>query len=193
MAGPGRGGMPRPGAGPGTGGRPGFSLPVQASTELAERSLPMPAREALILATLLNHPWLAVDEAETLSGLPFRSDAAGKLRDGILSAVTEQNSLDREGLATQLTDLGLATVVALVQRAITHKGDKFAEPEADPATVEKGWRHAVALHTREEGLRRELDAALQAWEREGTEDSFETIREIKSLLARRDGGDADSN
>ncbi len=192
MAGPGQGGRPRSGAGPGVGGRPGFSLPVQASAELAERSLPMPAREALILATLINHPWLAVEEAETISGLLFRAEPASRLRDGILSAVTEQNSLDREGLATQLTDLGLATVVALVQRAITHKGDKFAEPEADPATVEKGWRHAVALHTREEGLRRELDAALQAWEREGTEDSFETIREIKSLLARRDGGDADS-
>jgi len=193
MAGPARGGQPRFGPGPGAGGRTGFAWPVQASTELAERSLPMPAREALILATLINHPWLAVEEAETISGLPFRADPAARLRDGILSAVTEKNSLDREGLATQLTDLGLATVVALVQRAITHKGDKFAEPEADPATVEKGWRHVVALHTREEGLRRELDAALQAWEREGTEDSFETIREIKSLLARRDGGDADSN
>ncbi len=193
MSGPGQGGRPRSGAGPGPGGRPGVSWPVQASAELVEHSLPMPAREALILATLINHPWLAIEEAETISGLPFRAQPAARLRDGILSAVTEKNSLDREGLATQLTDLGLATVVALVQRAITHKGDKFAEPEADPATVEKGWRHAVALHTREEGLRRELDAALQAWEREGTEDSFETIREIKSLLARRDGGDADSN
>jgi DNA primase len=116
-----------------------------------------------------------------------------QLRDALLSLVAEENSLDRDALRSQLTGLGLAKVVALVQRAITHKGDKFAEPEADPATVEKGWRHAVALHTREEGLRRELDAALQAWEREGTEDSFETIREIKSLLARRDGGDADSS
>jgi len=74
----------------------------------------------------------------------------------------------------------------LVERAITHRGDKFAEPEADRAAVETGWRHAVALHRREE-LRRELIIAEQAWHEEGSEDAFQRICELQSLLNRTDG------
>lgn len=172
----------------------GFGMPAAvpvASNELVERSLPMPAREALLMRTLINHPWLIADEAECISGLTFASEPANRLRDALLSLVAEENSLDRATLATQLTDLGLAPVVALVQRAITHKGDKFAEPEADPATVDKGWRHAVALHHLD-ALRRELDAAVQGWEREGSEEAFQRIREIQTELTRRDGIEADS-
>ncbi|MFM9943442.1 MAG: DNA primase [Hyphomicrobiaceae bacterium] len=173
------------------GGRSAPVLAAIASNELVERQSTMPPREALLLATLLNHPGLIAEEAEVISDLTFMSEPANRLRDALLSFATEEKSLDRAALATQLSDLGLATVVALVQRAITHKGDKFAEPEADPATVDKGWRHAVALH-QQEALRRELDAAVQGWEREGSEEAFQRIREIQTLLARRDGGEADS-
>jgi DNA primase len=171
--------------------QPGLSPPVTASNELAERAQPAPAREALLLYTLLNHPWLIADEAELIAGLEFNSEPLARLRDALLSLTAEENSLDRAGLSSQLTNLGLAKVVALVERAITHRGDKFAEPEADPATVERGWRHAVALH-RKEGLRRELAAAEQAWHVEGTEEAFERIREVQHLLTRGDGVEADS-
>lgn len=168
-----------------------LALAPVASNELAEHVTVAPPREALLLYTMLNHPWLIVEEAECLASLVFTSEPLNRLRDALLSLATDENSLDRKALATQLTGLGLATVVALVQRAITHKGDKFAEPEADQVTVVKGWHHAVALH-QQESLRRELDAALQAWEREGSEEAFERIREIQGLLARRDGDSADS-
>ena len=177
--------------GPRSGGFAAAAPVPVASNELVERNLPMPPREALLLRTLLNHPWLIVDEAEGIADLSFVSEPANRLRDALLSMVAEENSLDRAALATQLTDLGLAPVVALVQRAITHKGDKFAEPEADPATVDKGWRHAVALHQLD-ALRRELDAAVQGWEREGSEEAFQRIREIQTELTRRDGIEADS-
>jgi DNA primase len=80
----------------------------------------------------------------------------------------------------------LAPVLALVQRAITHKGDKFAEPEADRAAVETGWQHTVALHRREEVVR-ELANAEQAWLEDGSEDAFARICELKALLSRVDG------
>ena len=49
-------------------------------------------------------------------------------------------------MRTQLRNLGLDKIVAMVERASTHKSDRFAEPEADPAEVEAGWRDAVAIH-----------------------------------------------
>ncbi len=164
-------------------------LSIVASNELASRTAAAPAREALILLTLLNHPWLIAEEAELIAGLTFSSPGLEHLRNALLSHVTEENSLDRDTLSAHLTDRGLAKVVALVERAITHKGDKFAEPEADRVAVETGWRHAVALHRKEE-LRRELVAAQQAWDEEGSEGAFARIRELLALLNGTDGEEA---
>lgn len=160
--------------------------PPVASDELVARAETVPPREALLLHTLLNHPWLAQDEAESIASLSLTQPGLVRLRDALLSAVMDENLLDRETLASHLSDLGLAPALALVQRAITHRGDKFAEPEADRAAVETGWRHAMALHRKEE-LRQELTAAEQAWHREGSEDAFARICELQSLLNRTDG------
>ncbi len=163
----------------------GLEAPV-ASHELISRAAPVSQREALIIRTLLNHPWLIADEAETISELLFAEPGLARLRDALLSAVMDENLLDRQTLASHVSDLGLAPALALVERAITHRGDKFAEPEADRAAVETGWHHAVALQ-RKEQLRRELTAAEQAWHEEGSEDAFARICELQGLLNRGDG------
>ena len=160
--------------------------PPIASNELLARGEMLPQREALIVRTLINHPWLIEAEAEAIASLSLGDPTLSRIRDALLSAVIEENLLDRESLTSHLSDLGLAPALALVERAITHRGDKFAEPEADRAAVETGWRHAVALHRREE-LRRELTIAEQAWHDEGSEDAFLRICELQSLLNRTDG------
>ena len=80
-------------------------------------------------------------------------------------------------------------MVDLVERAITHKCDRFAEPDADRTEVEAGWRHALALHERQSGLRRALEAAEQEWHDTESEDAFARIREIKALIANSDALD----
>jgi DNA primase len=50
--------------------------------------------------------------------------------------------------------------------------------------VEAGWRHALALHERQVGLQKSLDAAVQAYHRDGSEDALARICEIRGLLAR---------
>ena len=166
-------------------------LPVVASNELAARIEVAPAREALILRTLVNHPWLIMEAAEEIADLTFSQPGLIELRDCLLDYAAGEKALDRAVLTAHLTAQGLAKVVALVERAITHKGDKFAEPEADRLAVEAGWRHAVALHRKEE-LRRQLDAACRAWEDEGNEEAFARIRELHALLNRSDGVEASS-
>jgi DNA primase len=49
--------------------------------------------------------------------------------------------------------------------------------------VEVGWRHALALHERQVGLQKSLDAAVQAYHRDGSEDALARICEIQGLLA----------
>ncbi len=160
--------------------------PIIATNELIARAETASPLEALLLRTLLNHPWLILDEAEEIAALTFTEPGLARLRDALLAVTMDENLLDTQALATHLTAQGLDPVLALVQRAITHKGDKFAEPEADRTAVETGWHHALSLHRKVE-WRRELARAEQVWRDEGNEDAFARICEIQSLLLRADG------
>jgi DNA primase len=84
----------------------------------------------------------------------------------------------------------LSHVVALVERAITHKGDRFAEPEADKDAVETGWCHAVALHE-QVGLRRDLVVAEQRWLEEQSEDAFQRLLEVKARQNQIEDGETE--
>jgi DNA primase len=94
-----------------------------------------------------------------------------------------QNQLDSTGLRTQLSVSGLDRVIDLVERSVTHRSDRFAEPDAPRAEVEVGWRHALALHERQVGLQKSLEAAVQAYHQDGSEDALARICEIQGLLA----------
>jgi DNA primase len=135
------------------------------------------------MRTLLNHPWLIEAEAERIAAIELTSGALSRLRDALISALSSEISLDRISIRSHLTDLGLDKVVDLTERAITHKSDRFAEPEAEEVEVEKGWRHTLALHEQQTGLRKALAAAEEAWNAEGTEDALSRIVEIKRQLS----------
>ena len=146
-----------------------------------ETTLP-PYREALLLKALLNHTWLIEQEAETIAVLPLTSSALSRLRDAILSAQAVYNLLDTETLRTHLNKSSVGKVLALVERAVSHKCDRFAEPDAERTEVEDGWRHALALHDRHVGLQQSLEAAEQAWHEDRSEASFARICDLKRQL-----------
>jgi DNA primase len=154
------------------------------SNELAERTVTLPARETLIVSTLLNHPWLLEARCEEVAELTLTSPPLIRLRDALLGLLAQNVALDRGEVRSQLTKLGLDKVVAMAERAITHKSDRFAEPDADAAGVESGWRHAVALHQSQVGLKRALDAAERDWRAEPSEDAWRRIAEIQHRLAQ---------
>ena len=190
------GGSRRPGGPPrgrdggshlGDPGAPGVSASLRASGIVAGGAVALPSREALLLRTLLNHPWLVEDHAEEIAALPLTSPALARLRDAILSLQALDYSLDRAALRSQLSTTSLDRVVALVERANTHRGDRFAEPEASREEVEAGWKHALALHERQVGLGRSREAAERAWHETGSEEAWARICEIQRHLACPDG------
>jgi DNA primase len=158
--------------------------PVAASPELVQRAELIPAREALLLKTILNHPWLIEAHAEEIAALTLTSPPAQRLRDAILAAQALEFDLDSATLRSQLSVTGLDRAIGLVERSVTHRSDRFAEPDARRAEVDAGWRHALALHERQVGLQKSLDAAVQAYHRDGSEDALARICEIQGLLAR---------
>lgn len=174
----------------GTGGaRANPSLSLRKSLIVAGEGLAAPHREALILRAILSHPWLADEHAETIAGLVFTAPALSRLRDAILSAHALDKSLDTRALRSHLSKTGLDKVVNLVDRAVTHRCDKFAEPDAGRTEVEDGWRHTLALHERHVGVRRSLEAAERAWHEDRSEDAYVRICELHRQLERSTGSE----
>jgi len=170
-------------------GRPAVAAVAASGSGLAGRLSSLPTREALIFKALINHPWLIEEQAERLAAMEFTAAIASELRDAVLTALVEQIPLDSASMRNHLSTVGLSHVVALVERAITHRGDKFAEPEADQEAVETGWCHAVALHEKQVGLRRDLVMAEQRWLEEQSEDAFSRLCEIKALQNQVEDGE----
>ncbi len=167
-------------------GQRGYEPPrraVAASQELSQKAELAPAREALLIKTVLNHPWLIEEHAEEIAAATLLSGPVARLRDGILAVQAQENALDSLRLRSQLSVSGLGKVIDLVERSVTHRSDRFAEPDAPRAEVEVGWRHALALHERQVGLQKSLEAAVQAYHRDGSEDALARICEIQGLLA----------
>jgi DNA primase len=169
---------------------PAASESLKRSPLVAGRTAVVPYREALLLRTLINHPWLIEAEAEAISEIAFTIPALGRLRDALLSVQANEIPLDSSELRSQLTKTSLAKVVDLVERAVTHKCDKFAEPETGRVEVETGWRHTLALHDRYCSLRSALAAAERTWHEEESETALARIHEIKQLIAGSDAADA---
>jgi DNA primase len=157
-------------------------LPCGATSLPADRS--RCPREALLIQTLLNHPWLLEAHCETVAELTLTAPPLARLRDALLELLAQNIALDRGELRSQLTELGLDKVVAMAEGAITHRSDKFAEPEAEAPDVEVGWRHAVALHEAQVGLKGALAAAEREWQAAPTEEAWDRIAEIQQRLAR---------
>jgi DNA primase len=170
-------------------GRANASASLKSSRLVAGEAAAAPYREALLLRTLINHPELIDEHAEEVATIDFTSAALTRLRDAILSAQAEQNLLDTATLRTQLSTLGVGRIVDLVDRSITHKCDRFAEPHSDRAEVDVGWRHALGLHERQLGLRRSLEVAEQAWHEDRSEEAFARICDLKRQLEHMSAAD----
>jgi DNA primase len=164
--------------------RDALSAPLLASRELVSHSQSISPREALIMKTLLNHPWLIDEYSETIASIEFAAPTLTVLRDEILGLHARQNSLDSTTLRTQLSRSGVAKVVDLVAQTITHASDRFAEPDASAADVEAAWHHILALHQRQAALGHALKAAEEVLHRDSSEEAWISLRDIKDQIAR---------
>ncbi len=156
---------------------------VSGRTEIA-------SREALIVHTLLNHPWLLEAYPEEIAHLSFKNRRLAGLRDEMLNLMSGDKALDFEALHTQLNTSESGAVVAQVERAITHKSDWFAEPGASRSDVETGWRQILALHRKSVELGRELEAAQRAFDDEESESAEKRLFDIRKQLSNLEGMEA---
>ncbi|HZN10554.1 MAG TPA: DNA primase, partial [Blastocatellia bacterium] len=192
----GRGGFARRQPPPLTSGMPY----VVASPQLAAspvhrgRGAVIPRREALILQTVLNHPWLLHDHLEDVSGLEFRHPEIEKLKLALIDIAAHGSDQggDHDGPAmrAELARRGFAEQISRVEKAITTVSVWGARPEAGPNDVLMTWTQLIALHRQWHSLLRELKDAEQALGRETTEANYSWLQDVKARMAVLDGTEA---
>ena len=139
------------------------------------------AREAIILRTLLNHPFLLDELAEEIGDIKLANPALRQLRDGILSLHAERSPLDSGALATHLIASGHEDALGLIARAITHKAVRFSETDAADHDVRMGLRDALAEQHKAE-LLEALKAAEHTYMKDGSETAWAQLLDIQNRL-----------
>src|ERR1700761_3321882 len=125
-------------------------------------------REALILQSLINHPWLLNDHLEEVAALELAHPEAHKLRAGIIAAYAHYSHHDDPAEKTAkllgaLEKVGYLKQIQMVERTLTTKDVWAAQPGAAAEDVLSTWRQLVALHHKAHALLREKKDASWPW------------------------------
>jgi DNA primase len=153
-------------------------------------------REALILLSLINHPWLLHDHLEEVAALELAHPEAHKLRAGIIAAFANDhhhNSEPSEASEKMRADLaagGFSKILQRVDLAITTSAVWAAGPGAAREDVLSTWHQLVSLHRQWHSLLRELKDAELALGEEASEANLAWLRDVKARLAEVDGTEA---
>lgn len=189
-------GRGRPGPPWQRGGRPGVRDPLPlASARLSGSAMvrgfrsAMPAREALMLVAVVNHPWLLEQHAEQFADLELLNPDADRLRRAVLEAATAGDH-SPEALREAIAARGLEPVFARAEGAITHPSDWPAKTGAAPEDVAQWWDHVVTLHRKQRTLNRELKDAERALGEEPTDANLAWLRDVQGRLSALDGTEA---
>jgi DNA primase len=192
---------PRSGRSPA--GSPTMSrVPYQvASPQLATSSImrgqrsAMSRREALILQSLINHPWLLHDHLEEVAALEFAHPEAHKLRAGIINAYAHYSHTDDEAAETArlraaLDGAGYSQQIQRVEAALTTKDVWGAQPGAAAEDVLSTWHQLVVLHQKTHALFREKKDAELALSEQPTESNFSWLKDVSARLESIEGTEA---
>jgi DNA primase len=152
-------------------------------------------REALILQSLLNHPWLLHDHLEEVAALELAHPEAHRLRAGVIAAFshyshTDDAAAESARLRAHLEKGGYSEQIQRVERALTTRSVWGAEPGAAREDVLATWQQLVALHRQWHSLLRELKDAEAALGHDSSEANYGWLRDVKARLAEVDGLEA---
>lgn len=153
-------------------------------------------REALILQSLINHPWLLHDHLEEVAALELAHPEAHKLRAAIIAAFANDHhhSSDpgeqAEKMRGDIEKSEFSKILQRVEGGITTAAVWGAREGAARDDVLATWHQLVALHRQYHSLLRELKDAELALGEDPNEANLAWLRDVKARLAEVDGTEA---
>jgi DNA primase len=156
----------------------------------------MSRREALILQSLINHPWLLHDHLEEVAALELAHSEANKLRAGVIAAFASDHhqspepSEQAEKMRADLEARGLSEILQRVERAITTSAVWGVQIGAAREDVLSTWQQLVALHRKTHALFREKKDAELALGEDASEANLAWLKDVSARLESLDGTEA---
>jgi len=179
--------------GPGREPSPPPSAKLSSSPIVRGHRSAVPAREALLLITVVNHPWLLENHAEEFADLEFLSPDADLMRRAILEAGIDHQAdetVASDKLRAALDARGVGPLLARVEGAITHTSDWPITAGTATGDVVQWWTHVVTLHSKKRTLNKELKDAEHALGEEPTDANLAWLRDVQARLAALEGFEA---
>ncbi len=162
---------------------------LQVSSIVRGSRSAVPTREALILLSACNHPWLLDTEAEHLADLEFHNGDADTLRRVMLDLSAERHH-SRETLREALAARDCGPILARIEAAVTHLADWPAREGAAPEDVLQWWNHVLTLHRKNRTLNKALKEAERALGEELSEQNFARLQDVRGQLSALEGTEA---
>ena len=186
----------RPMAQPAGGAYQPASAQLAASPLLRGQRSTLPRREALILQSLLNHPWILHDHLEEVAALELAHPEAHRLRAALIAAFAHgpQAETDPEAARTALREKlagdGLHDIIQRVGKTITTGAVWGVQGDAAVDDVLMTWHQLVSLHRQWNSLTRELKDAEIALGQDSSDANYAWLQDVKERLAVVDGLEA---
>ena len=187
------------GRSPRRGGRRGFA-PIEPNAGVRLNSAPpfegkptieptalRRRRQEVLLAVLLNHPFLLSEVEQDFAEIPLAPDL-DRLRHEILRLLPLNPELDAAGLKLHLSETGFAGVVQGILSSQILKHAAFARPDADADTVRMGWVDAKQ-QLEERHLRQQIADSAQALAEDVSEENWARLQGLRAALEAKNGED----
>ncbi len=167
------------------------SQSLRASPMMRGAAAQWPMREALIVATALNHPGLAQPHLETLAALDLEDVELSRLRYALLEVLSGDVNVDDPAvLKTLLDHQGVGEQVERLDSLAARAGLWFVKPDAAQVDAETAWLQMVLLHRRARSLHKEMKAAEVAFGNDPSEENDERLRALRQEVIATDGVEA---
>jgi DNA primase len=150
----------------------------------------VPRREALILQTVLNHPWLMHDHLEDLAQTAFRHGDAQALKNAVIDILAHDVAAGREQVRAEIARRGLEPALTRIEQAITTGSVWGVRSDTAPDDVLMTWKQLLALHRQWHSLTKELKEAEHALGQDGSETNYSWLCDVKARLSDLDGMEA---
>jgi len=170
---------------------PGIALKADPPFDGKPRSEPTLVRgrrQGVILAALLNHPFLLAEVEDEVEPLQLEAPHLDRLYHEILRLHALKPDLDAATLKLHLTGNEYAGIVQGVLSPQVLKHAAFARPEADAETVRKGWTHTRDQLQRERHLTQQVAQAERDFVRDPSDETWGRLQQTVLEQKKEDDG-----
>ena len=150
----------------------------------------IPARECVLVLTMVHHPRLLENYMEQFADIDLEHKEAIRLQSFLLATLSDPENSNRPSLAQLCIDNGLGELYTRLNNQARALGIWQVSDSADDADALEGWNQALALHHKAGALHKELKSAELALASDPSDANLARLVELRSHVSSTNGTEA---